>query len=88
MAVAGALLTTAAFGFATPWLLCRRPPYDGNVCPHDAAAREKLQKARLKWIVTLVLVSLGLLWWEAIDVWGATRKLGSSWAHVVFRLFV
>ena len=78
LGVAGALVASAAFGLAAPWIICRRPPYDVNLCPQDRASRSELQKERLKWFVTLSLVSIGLFWWEIKDVFHASKKLAKS----------
>ena len=56
--VAGALISIVGFGLVAPWIICRRAPYDNNVCPLDAEKRKDLQRARIKWTVTLSLVSL------------------------------
>lgn len=54
----------AGFGMMAPWIICSTPPYDGNICPVDKDTRNRLQRARLKWALTLTLVAAGFAWWD------------------------
>lgn len=59
--VAGTVMAFVAFGLATPWLVCQRAPFDNNVCPLDNETRKDIQRSRVKWMITLTLISLGFV---------------------------
>ena len=86
IALVGVLSTFAAFGLLTPWIICRHPPYDGDLCPLDQQARRDLQRARIKWMLTLGLVTLGLFWWEVTDLAKVGKKVALSIVFVIFKV--
>ncbi len=84
LAAVGVLVSFAGFGLAAPWLICRRPPYDGNLCPADRESRMLLQGSRVKWIVVLVVVSIGFAWWDVLHFARAmNRGAKRVWAEAM-----
>lgn len=65
----------AGFGMMAPWIICSAPPYDGNVCPVAKDTRNRLQRARLKWALTLTLVAAGFAWWDVDHALQAGRTM-------------
>lgn len=59
--VAGVLVSIAGFAFVAPWIICLRAPYDDDVCPLDAETRKDIQRARIKWTLTLTIVALSFV---------------------------
>lgn len=82
MCVAGVLVTIVGFGLVAPWIICLRAPYDNNVCPLDTETRKDLQRARLKWIVTLSLVALAFV--LKVVFIKKTRNHFAAWKALLF----